>query len=487
MAIYIYNEIEPPFEREHEYTYTWNDQVLTIPRNWKYFLETKGAGSNSGAWGLATAYFNLREWDKLAVMVWQKGWTNSTTYGFGGKSNYSSGGGWAGLTGFFTGETTITATDSARALIIGWGAGGTIKAGDGGAGWGTTGANGYSASWYGTAGWGGTQTGRGTWGNAGASQFNGWNGSGTYGAWWGWGRRWGNWSAWDSSSADDKGAGWGSGYISSAGTDGTNTQGGWSAKNTDGRAKITFIEDWTPPVPITWIGHIPSKEEFEDVKSIMDWLNLPLSSYKTKLHIPLSWELDSGDTHYMNKDYRAYLRYSTPKTWRAYNLRIDGNNWTITSITIDADSNKAECYNVRLFLDEYIEPDSTRTVEAWTLWGAWIFHHDVLWVISLTNWSDKNITMYDKNVGATTVYNDWDSQTITNVGRFFQRWNYYWFGYWVSPADRDPFAVDTTWYGSGNPYSSNTFHTIASWQDTWLSPSNDHLWDDSKEEYFVIE
>jgi len=247
MAIYVYNEIEPPFEREHEYTYTWSDQVLTIPRNWKYFLETKWAGSNSGAGGFASAYFNLREWDKLAVMVGQKGWSNSTTYGFGGKSNYSSWGWGAGLTGFFTGETTITATDSARALIIGWGAGGTIKAGDGWAGWGTTGANGYGSS-CGTAGWGGTQTGRWSGGNTGANQFNGWDGSGTYGAGWGWWWRWGNGSAWDSSGADDRGAGGGSGYISSEWMDGTNTQWGWSAKSTDGRAKITFIEDWTPPI-----------------------------------------------------------------------------------------------------------------------------------------------------------------------------------------------------------------------------------------------
>lgn len=49
MAIYIYNEIEPPFVREQEFAYTGSDQVITIPRTGKYFLEVKGAGSNSGA------------------------------------------------------------------------------------------------------------------------------------------------------------------------------------------------------------------------------------------------------------------------------------------------------------------------------------------------------------------------------------------------------------------------------------------------------
>lgn len=240
MGIYIYTSVEPAFEWEQTFAYTWSDQVITIPRTWTYFLETKGAGSNSGAGGLASAYFSLTEWDKLAVMVWQKGWTNTTTYGFGGSSNSASLWGWAWLTGFFTGEDTILATDSARALIIAGGAGWSIKSGTGWAWWGTTGANGVS-SWYGTAGWGGTQTWRWSWGNTWAEQFNGWNWSGVYGAWWGGWWRWGNGSKGDSSGTDDRGAGWGSGYISSAGSNGTNTQWGGSGKNTDGRAKITYI------------------------------------------------------------------------------------------------------------------------------------------------------------------------------------------------------------------------------------------------------
>lgn len=479
MAIYVYNNIEPPFEREHEYTYTWSDQVLTIPRNWKYFLETKGAGSNSGAWGLATAYFNLREWDKLAVMVWQKGWANTVTYGFGGRSNYSWGGWWAGLTGFFTGESTILATDSTRALIIGWGAGGTIKSGDGGAGWGTTWANGFSSSWYGTAGWGGTQTGRGTWWNAGANQFNGWDGSGTYGAGWGGWRRWGNGSKWDSSDADDKGAGWGSGYISSEWMDGTNTQWGWSGKNTDGRAKITFIEDW---IPDTWY-HIPTWQELTNLKSIMDWLSLKnRNDYKEKLHMPLVGT-------------RRYTDLSTIGYWESLSYWSSSTYWStnpedVVDLSIDSSSvaigrcSPSFGLPVRCFCGSYIKPDNTRTIEAWTLWWAWIFHNADLGVISLTNGGNTNITIRDKNVWATIVYNSWDTLTDSNCGKIFQWWNYNWFDILTTIDNTSNTTVDTTWYGWDNPYSSNVF-IVNKYE--WSSPRNENLRTDSKEEYFVIE
>jgi hypothetical protein len=140
--------------------------------------------------------------------------------------------------------------------------------------------------------------------------------------------------------------------------------------------------------------------------------------------------------------------------------------------------------SVRLFLDEYIEPDNTRTVEYWTLWSAWIFHNATLWLISVTNWTDKSITMYDKNVGATTVYNDGDTLTEANMGKLFQWWNYYWFPSTWTVSKKSSTMVNTTWYGGNNSYSSDTFIT---WNDDRSNPSNDNLRADSWENYFVIE
>lgn len=142
--------------------------------------------------------------------------------------------------------------------------------------------------------------------------------------------------------------------------------------------------------------------------------------------------------------------------------------------------------SVRLFYDTYITPDNTRTVEAWTLWGAWIFHNSDLWVISVTNGDDKNITMYDKNVWATTVYNSWDTLTESNCGKYFQRWNYYWFPFTWWTVTTSSTKVNTTWYGWNNPYSSSTFiKTNANWGRS--NPSNNNLRTDSWENYFVIE
>lgn len=169
---------------------------------------------------------------------------------------------------------------------------------------------------------------------------------------------------------------------------------------------------------------------------------------------------------------------SSPDTDYARFAGIDSSNFKIVSGTFYC---TAGC-SVRLFYDEYLEPDNTRTVEAWTLWSAWIFHNATLGVISVTNGSDKNITMRDKNVGATTVYNSWDTLSESNCGKYFQRWNYYWFPFtWTVTTSTT--QLNTTWYGWSNPYSSSIFIRY-NWN--WSNPSNDNLRTDSDETYFVI-
>lgn len=235
------------------------------------------------------------------------------------------------------------------------------------------------------------------------------------------------------------------------------------------------------------VAHIPSVSEFSDLKSIMDWLNLTTwNDYKEKLHMPLAWRRNRASTTLQEQWNKWYYWSSTPY---GSSYQTDVYIFFIDSSDTGALShgNRAMWNSVRLFLDEYIEPDNTRTVVDGTLWSAGIFHNATLGIISITNGSDKNITMYDKNVGATTVYNSWDTLTETNCGKIFQRWNYYGFTYSWTISNTTATQVDTTWYGGNNPYSSSTFILRSSGSYDRSNPQNDNLRTDSKEEYFVIE
>jgi hypothetical protein len=133
----------------------------------------------------------------------------------------------------------------------------------------------------------------------------------------------------------------------------------------------------------------------------------------------------------------------------------------------------------------YVEPNNTWTVVAGSLGSAGIFYNATLWLISVTNGTDKRITMKDKNEWATTVYNDWDTLTQANMGNYYQWGNYYGFPSTGSVSLTSSTKVNTTGYGWSNPYSSSTFILSASTNTDWSNPSNDNLWSDSSDEYFV--
>ena len=108
---------------------------------------------------------------------------------------------------------------------------------------------------------------------------------------------------------------------------------------------------------------------------------------------------------------------------------------------------------------------------------AWIYHNATKWVISLssdwTNW----ITIADKNLWATQVYNDWDTLSESNCGKYYQWWNNYGFP-WTWSVTKSNTVVDASWYWPWNYYSSSTF-IIGSNQGyayMWDSSYNDNLW-----------
>lgn len=94
---------------------------------------------------------------------------------------------------------------------------------------------------------------------------------------------------------------------------------------------------------------------------------------------------------------------------------------------------------------------------------AGIYHNPSLGLISLSSDGENWITIADKNLWATQVWNEWDEVTQENCWWFFQTWNNYMFPFsW--PEKKWYITVDFSQYWPWNYYSCDTF---------WL---NDAVW-----------
>ena len=104
----------------------------------------------------------------------------------------------------------------------------------------------------------------------------------------------------------------------------------------------------------------------------------------------------------------------------------------------------------------------------------WVYHNAWLWLISLSSDGDTRITIADKNLWATTVYNDGDTLSEANCWKFYQRWNNYWFAF-TWPTTTSSTQVNTNNYWPWNYYSSSTFITTPNASTNWSSVNNANL------------
>ena len=102
---------------------------------------------------------------------------------------------------------------------------------------------------------------------------------------------------------------------------------------------------------------------------------------------------------------------------------------------------------------------------------AWIYHNATLWLISLSSDGSNWLTIADKNLWATTVWNSWDTLSQANCWNFYQRGNNRGFPYswWISKSST---RVNAGSYWPWNYYSSSTFITDYSY---WDSSFNSNL------------
>lgn len=221
--------------------------------------------------------------------------------------------------------------------------------------------------------------------------------------------------------------------------------------------------------------HIPTKTERVDLEdtgiSLGAWTDSWWSNFKDYLKIPFAWtrkdSTGNTTTQWSMGWYWSCTAYSSNDiSWRVYigTSSLDTKNLMY----------RTEGCSIRPFRDKPVAPDSWRTtIYAWT-WNAWIFHNSTLWLISISSDWNTRITIADKNVWATTVYNNWDTLSQSNCWNYYQRWNNYWFPRtWAITTSST--KADATNYWPWNYYSSSTFITASSSPYNWDSSNNKDL------------
>ena len=234
----------------------------------------------------------------------------------------------------------------------------------------------------------------------------------------------------------------------------------WLQEELTAWENITIEDICTTESDMKWPApsgfHVPLISEWQWLKSIMDWLSLTTwDSWRINLHMPFAW-------------FRLYISWGISYQWTiAYYSSSSAKSWTSASFlfldssnvnTNYSDGYYARALSIRCFNNSYIAPDSSWIIILGTLGGAWIFRNQTNWLISITSDWTTGYTIMDKNLWATTVYNDWDTLSEANCGKYYQWGNNYWFDWiwWNNPTISST-QVDASNYWPGNYYSSDIF------------------------------
>lgn len=234
------------------------------------------------------------------------------------------------------------------------------------------------------------------------------------------------------------------------------------------------IKNWPDYSAMQWPApdgfHVPLSSEWQWLKTITDWFSLTWDWYRINLHMPFTGRRITSSSTNNQGNYGYYWSsspYDSEYPYNASSLILTSSN-----ISTNSSGNRAAGYSVRCFKNSFMTPTSSWTVITWTLWGAWIFRNQIEWLISITSDWVTWYTIQDKNLWATTVYNDGDTLSEANCWKYYQWGNNYWFSRtWTVTTSST--QVDASNYWPWNYYSSSTFIT---WSTDRSSVHNDNLW-----------
>jgi hypothetical protein len=242
------------------------------------------------------------------------------------------------------------------------------------------------------------------------------------------------------------------------------------------------IKNWSDYSAMQWPCpngfHIPTKDEWDTVWWILEntfWrTGNPAYIAWTYLKLPLAWERQTNGIGGKASDQgvQGYYWSCTPynNVYSAYIMEFNTNNILYRSYGYL----RVWCKSLRWFKDSPVIPDASwTTLYDWSgvAAGAWVFHNATLWLISLSGDWTTWITLADKNIGATTVYNYWDKVSDANCGWYFQWGNNYMFPFYWSVTTSNT-QVDASSYWPWNYYYSPIFRDNIS---PWDSSDNRNL------------
>lgn len=197
-----------------------------------------------------------------------------------------------------------------------------------------------------------------------------------------------------------------------------------------------------------------------DLESLWQYLFLPPNWYCDRDNGPRNqwtewdyWWCNVKDNYFT---WAAYLSFnqSGPTLWRTDWC----NNWRW----------------IRPIYNEFVQPweDWITLLDWWGVWHDGIFRNPERWLISISDLMNCQITIADKNLWATRIYQPWDTVSQDNCWWYFQRWNCYMFPF-TGPTKTEWFYnkknADSYWafyYGEGLWWSFITV-TADSWFSHW--------------------
>ena len=231
--------------------------------------------------------------------------------------------------------------------------------------------------------------------------------------------------------------------------------------------------------------HIPTLVEISALKDIMGTFSLDWWTYREEyIHLPKAWRLDTGVSTPVQSQAWAYGRYWTCELSDAmYKNYYSARCFYFSGWMALGGNSPGVWYSVRPFADTPSVPDNTWTTVydgSSTATNAWIFYKSSLWLISASSDWVNWITISDKNLWATTVFNHGDTLSEANCGKYYVRWNNYWFARNGTVSATTNTKVDVTGYWPWNYYSSSTIYAKSTWIyqiDSWFDPVwSPNLW-----------
>jgi len=231
-----------------------------------------------------------------------------------------------------------------------------------------------------------------------------------------------------------------------------------------------FATQWPAPDGF----HVPTKDEWGVLCGILTstfWLASNATTMGTYLKMPMAWRrwynnanvdsVGSGGLYWSSSKFNAnnsYFLYFDTRYFYPQNDNIPSNG-----------------YSVRCFKNKPTIPTSSWTTLYQGSWNAWVFYNATDWLISVSGDGTNWYTIMDKNLWATTVFNQWDTVNDANSWYFYQRGNNYWFPHSWSVTTSST-QVDASTYWPWNYYNSSTFITRSSSPYRWDTTDNANLW-----------